>query len=145
MRSLSIQKLIFVFLVVLSIFVVSCAGGYGGSDSDADSDTTDGSGPIDLPVTHGPSSEDPDNLQCPSTEALPSGTRRNRKVDVVKLNDGLCYTADHFEQPSEQDECAEVHYHTDLWSLQGKKRSDSQPCGAAVESDIVKRGTIFLE
>lgn len=88
-------------------------------------------------------SADPARVECPGTDYLsPDGG--GVSIDVFKLNDGKCYPVRQFGNSSPPDKCAEPHFHTQLTSLDGAVRNDSQPCGAAVQSDIVKSGAIYI-
>ncbi len=89
---------------------------------------------------------DPDGLKCPGAEdptISESGQVQGKKLQVHKLKDGQCYPVHQF-QPSGEDLCKEVHYHVRLTSLAGTVRNDSQPCGAAKDSDIAATGEIWV-
>lgn len=161
-------------LVTISLLILAGCGGGGGTTQEAGSGQTGpstgsgpssedeviGSGPSseDEPVGSGPTaddtntgsglvaSKDPEHFECPDAQLL-SPTHGGKWLAIIKLNDGYCYPAAQFDKSSQPDLCKEVHYHTELRSLSGKKiRSDSDPCGAAVYSDIVKQGGgIYIE
>lgn len=89
---------------------------------------------------------DADGLQCPGAEQptlSDAGHVRGKKLQVHKLKDGQCYPAHQF-RASGEDLCKEVHYHVRLTSLAGTVRNDSQPCGAAKDSDIAATGEIWV-
>ncbi len=87
---------------------------------------------------------DPDGISCPDAKLL-SKDAEGAPLKVNKLKDGKCYPAMQFLTPSGKDACEEVHYHVRLTSLGGTIRNDSQPCGAAVESDIIQKAEIWVE
>ena len=89
------------------------------------------------------SSADPQNLGCPGAELLPLEAG-GVKLEVVKLTDGHCYPIDQFTNRALPDACDDVHYHTQLTSLERKVRPDTQPCGAAGEEDITGKGLIWI-
>ncbi len=89
---------------------------------------------------------DPDGLKCPGVQEptlSESGQVQGKKLTVHKLKDGQCYPAHQF-RPSGEDQCKQVHYHVRLTSLAGTVRNDSQPCGAAKDSDIAATGDIWI-
>ncbi|PIS05320.1 MAG: hypothetical protein COT81_01715 [Candidatus Buchananbacteria bacterium CG10_big_fil_rev_8_21_14_0_10_42_9] len=87
---------------------------------------------------------DPDKLNCQSVELM-NKEAGGKEESVYKLKDNRCYTADQFTKPTPPDACKENHYHYTITSLDGHSRNDSQPCGAAVDSDIIKKGTIWIK
>ena len=89
------------------------------------------------------SAADPSGLACPGAELVPP-EEGGHALDVRKLTDGLCYSERQFSSASPPDQCDEVHYHTQLISLDGTVRPDSDPCGAATDADIVAVGTIHV-
>jgi len=99
----------------------------------------------ELPQNSGTSvsSADPDNLSCNGADllALELG---GKKLEVVKLTDGNCYSVDQFINRSMQDACDDLHYHTVLRSINGVTRPDTDPCGAAKEGDVKGRAIIWI-
>ena len=67
-------------------------------------------------------------------------------IDVFKLDDRHCYPAQLFSNPTEPDACDSTHYHYTLLSLDGSQtREDGgRDCGAASNSDIENKGTIYV-
>ena len=92
------------------------------------------------------SNPDPGGLNCPGAKLL-SKDAGGVELEVYKLNDGFCYDHNQFLNPTTGEKaCEEDHYHAPLVSLDGSNvRQDSQPCGAAVRSDVIANGIIWIE
>ncbi len=105
--------------------------------------------PLLLDTSAGPgtglqlTSHDPDGLNCPDAKYL-SVDLGGFSKEVHKLRDGKCYPQEQFVPESGPDKCKQTHYHVELRSLGRSIRSDSQPCGAAVQPDIVASGTVWI-
>ncbi len=86
---------------------------------------------------------DPHDINCRSASLL-APEDGGQQINVWKLKDGECYPSDQFLPVSKPDLCIETHYHHELRSFGGKSRADTQPCGAAVESDIIDSRSIWI-
>jgi|GEM_PF-5706093 len=90
-------------------------------------------------------SPDPEGLDCRGVQ-LQSVLEGGIETDVTKLIDGYCYASGQFTNPTVGEPgCKEDHWHTTLKSIDGSQvRQDSQPCGAAVKSNIKGAGKIWI-
>lgn len=86
----------------------------------------------------------PGDVSCPDAKPYDREVYLGATVHVWKLKDGKCYPSMQFSHLSSPDKCKERHYHMDLMAIGGQIRSDSQPCGAAVESDVVEMGLVWV-
>lgn len=84
---------------------------------------------------------DPDGLNCQDMAYNKDGA----SIEVVKLDDARCYPAVQFQQVYNEEGCPQDHYHLTLFSLGGFVRPDEQPCGAALASQMVRRGYVFVD
>ncbi|PIS05039.1 MAG: hypothetical protein COT81_03210 [Candidatus Buchananbacteria bacterium CG10_big_fil_rev_8_21_14_0_10_42_9] len=91
-------------------------------------------------------SADESGMNCPGAKLL-SPALGGTEIEVWKVApSNLCFRREQFIGKTPADACDEVHYHTQLLSLGGGAvLNDSQPCGATKESQIIKKGFIWVD
>lgn len=87
-----------------------------------------------------------DILDCPTVQSYDHDVYFGSTVYVWKLKDGKCYPGMQFRELCSADYCAckEPHYHMPLKALDGTVRPNTNPCGSALESDVVATGRVWV-